>query len=95
MIAVGYLPDELREAGVRSARQLDVRPVLARGDEPFDVIMRTVGVLADDEALHLIAPFEPRPLYDVMRGQGRVALTEYDHGTFHVWFYRPGAPQRA
>jgi uncharacterized protein (DUF2249 family) len=95
VIAVDYLPDTLREAGVRGARALDVRLLLARGDEPFDVIIQTVTALADDEALHLIAPFEPRPLYDVMRGRGRVAHTEREGDTFHVWFYRrESSPRR-
>jgi uncharacterized protein (DUF2249 family) len=91
MIAIPYLPDALHDAGTRRAHTLDVRPMLARKEEPFEIIMRTLASLADNEALHLIAPFEPRPLYDVMRARGRLVHTERDHATFHVWFYHPRA----
>ncbi|MCC6850630.1 MAG: DUF2249 domain-containing protein [Deltaproteobacteria bacterium] len=73
---------------MRVARDLDVRPILTRGEEPFATIMRATEDLEDDEALHLIAPFEPRPLYDAMRQRGYTAHTTGDGSVFHVWFYR-------
>jgi uncharacterized protein (DUF2249 family) len=76
---------------VQHARDLDVRPLLARGEEPFDAIMRAADALGADEALHLIAPFEPRPLYDVLRGRGCTAYTTCEGTAFHVWFYRAGS----
>jgi hypothetical protein len=85
------MPARLRAAGVQHARALDVRPLLARGEEPFEAIMRAADALAGDEALHLIAPFEPRPLYDVMRRRGCTAYTAYEGTTCHVWFYRVGS----
>ena len=69
---------------------LDVRPILAKGGDPFRLIMQTVGALGADEALHLLVGFEPTPLYAVMRGLGRAAHTEQEDGTYHVWFYRDG-----
>lgn len=82
------LPARLRAAGVRYAHDLDVRPILVRGEEPFDAIMRAADALVDDEALHLIAPFEPRPIYAVMRRRGCTAYTTQEGTSFHVWFYR-------
>lgn len=82
------VPAQLRAAGVRCARDLDVRPLLARGEEPFGTIMRAADALRGNEALHLIAPFEPQPLYAVMRERGCTALTTYQGSAFHVWFYR-------
>lgn len=82
------VPAELRAAGVRCARDLDVRPLLARGEEPFGNIMHAADALGGDEALHLIALFEPQPLYAVMRKRGCTALTTYQGAAFHVWFYR-------
>lgn len=48
---------------------LDVRPMLARGEEPFETIMGTVAELGD-RALLLISPFEPTPLLGVLSSQG-------------------------
>jgi uncharacterized protein (DUF2249 family) len=87
------LPAEVAEAGSSSERELDVRPILARGGDPFDHIMKTTATLAKGEALHLVVGFEPTPLYVVMRSAGRLAYTEERAGVFHVWFYEdPGAP---
>lgn len=49
---------------------LDVRPQLARGEEPFGVIMAAVDALAIGQALRLIAPFRPAPLFNVMANRG-------------------------
>ncbi len=48
---------------------LDVRPIIAAGDEPFDMIMSAVGELADDDELTILAPFEPVPLEGVLSSQ--------------------------
>ena len=60
---------------------LDVRPDLARGDEPFARIMEAAASVQEGQALVLIAmafigllvliaPFEPVPLYGVLAAQG-------------------------
>ncbi len=49
---------------------LDVRPIIAAGDEPFDMIMSAVRELADDDELTILAPFEPVPLEGVLSSQG-------------------------
>ena len=49
---------------------LDVRPILARGDEPFVPIMEAAEPLEVGEVLVLLAPFEPAPLYGVLGGRG-------------------------
>ena len=88
------LPEVVRRTGARSARTLDVRPVLSKGGDPIRLIIRTVRELADDEALHLVVGFEPAPLYAVMRSMGRAAHTEEtEGGVFHVWFYRDAPAQ--
>ncbi|WP_373045361.1 DUF2249 domain-containing protein [Vulgatibacter sp.] len=85
------LPDVVRAAGMTGARDLDVRPILAKGGDPFRLILSTVSNLAGSEALHLLVGFEPRPLYAVLRAQGLAAHTEAEGDLFHVWFYRDGA----
>lgn len=49
---------------------LDVRPDLARGDEPFARIMEAAASVQQGQTLTLIAPFEPVPLYGVLGAQG-------------------------
>lgn len=92
----GPLPAQVAQMGTRAARALDVRPVLAKGGDPFRLIMKVAGELADDEALELIAGFEPTPLYAVMRTMGRASYTERRGADYHVWFYRDAslAPPR-
>lgn len=85
------IPTPVKNAGVTTARELDVRPVLEKGGDPFRLIMETSKSLADGEALHLIVGFEPRPLYAVMATMGRTHHVEEHDGMFHVWFYRDGA----
>lgn len=87
------LPQPVLAAGATSARLLDVRPILAKGGDPFHLILRTVGELAPTEALHLVVGFEPRPLYQVLGARGLAHHTEQHGDTFHVWFHRTGQAQ--
>jgi uncharacterized protein (DUF2249 family) len=52
------------------ARIVDARPIIGRGEEPFDTIMAAVGSLAPGEPLVILAPFEPVPLEGVLSAQG-------------------------
>lgn len=81
------LPAVVAAAGQAREHELDVRPVLAKGGDPFHLIMKTVQTLGSNEALHLIVGFEPAPLYAIMRSAGRAAHTEQRDGAYHVWFY--------
>jgi len=50
--------------------ELDVRPVLRAGGEPFGQIMETVQGLAPGQGLRLFAPFKPTPLLQVLGSRG-------------------------
>ena len=50
--------------------ELDVRPTLAAGGEPYSMIMEAVEGLAPGETLVLRSPFEPTPLHRVLAGMG-------------------------
>lgn len=50
--------------------ELDVRPILRHGGEPFGAIMGAVGRLAKGQRLRLYATFKPEPLFHVMASQG-------------------------
>lgn len=52
------------------ASELDVRPLMERGEEPFRVIMSAAREVPAGEALRLIVGFEPLPLYDALAKQG-------------------------
>ena len=55
------------------ARELDVRPMLRAGEEPFQAIMDAVSALAPGQSLRLIASFRPVPLFSVMANRGFAA----------------------
>jgi uncharacterized protein (DUF2249 family) len=68
-------------------RLLDVRPALARGEEPFALIMRAKAELEAGQALHLIAPFEPLPLVAHFQGEGfHVESTRVTPSEWHIVF---------
>jgi len=50
--------------------ELDVRPLFETGRPPLAAILSAVNQLAPGQALRLIAPFEPTPLYDLLGGRG-------------------------
>ncbi len=71
---------------------LDVRPELEAGRDPFNLIVRTLGGIQEDAVLHLIIHFEPVPLYAVLKMKGYDHATEQSGGLWHVYFYKAGAP---
>ncbi len=74
---------------------LDVRPVLKAGGEPFAAIMAAVEQLGPDEGLRLLATFKPAPLFAVLAAKGFVhEAREIGGGDWEVQF-RPGAAAAA
>lgn len=66
---------------------LDVRSLMARGEEPFAAIMAMVSALSPGEPLELVAPLDPVPLYSVMESRGYGHETEdLGEGDFRVVF---------
>ncbi|MDE2601186.1 MAG: DUF2249 domain-containing protein [Bradyrhizobium sp.] len=67
--------------------ELDVRPILRAGGEPFAAIMDAVKGLGPEQPLRLLATFEPTPLYHVLakRGFGHAAR-EIGGGDWEVLF---------
>lgn len=75
------------------AVQLDVRPDIRGGQEPFARIMAAVKGLGPGQALVLRAPFEPIPLYDVLGKRGLAHWTDrHTPDDVTVWFYRAAGP---
>ena len=69
------------------AFELDVRPILRNGGEPFGAIMGAVNALAPGQSLKLFATFRSEPLFTVMaaKGFGHEA-TQLDDGDWEVMF---------
>lgn len=67
---------ELEQAGWPAdapvAVDLDVRPIFQRGGEPCGEIMAAAARVPEGHIFRLRVPFEPRPLYAVLGGQGFV-----------------------
>ncbi len=72
-------------------RELDVRPLLAQGREPFSLIMEEIDALDAGEVLLLRSPFEPEPLHRVLgkRGFEHQSL-EVAPGDWETAYWREG-----
>lgn len=104
MVALGFkteIPAELTQAltddtmsaavftAGRSVVELDVRPVLASGEDPLKMILKTSKALKDNECLKIINTFEPIPLINLLCKQGYRSLTERPEvDTVYTWFVR-------
>ena len=74
--------------------QLDVRPVLAGGTDPFQLIMEKINELKEGQALEIINTFTPAPLITVLKRQGFSAYTEMVNDQLvHTFFYKDPAAQ--
>lgn len=80
----------------RAAANLDVRPILAAGEDPFTRIMGIVAKLAPGTPLVLDAPFDPAPLRRVLAQKGFADHAEClgpDH--WRVYFLKGTAAEPA
>lgn len=74
-------------------KEVDVRPILRSGGEPFQVIMDAVGGLAPGQSLRLLATFRPQPLFRVMASRGfDHADREIGNGDWEVLFTPQSGP---
>ena len=67
--------------------ELDVRPILRNGGEPFEKIMEAVNGLQPGQGLRLYATFRPTPLLHVLGSRGYThQATELDGDEWEVLF---------
>lgn len=67
--------------------ELDVRPILREGGEPFSAIMQAVAALAFGQSLRLLATFKPVPLFQVLGARGfEPSAREIGNGDWEVLF---------
>ena len=66
---------------------LDVRPSLDSGEDPFNIIMKEIKILKDDQTLKIINTFEPIPLIRKLQSKGYESWTERpEEGVVHTFF---------
>ena len=66
---------------------VDVRPILRAGGEPFSVIMAALERLEPGQGIRLYATFKPVPLFAVMADRGFVhSARSLDAGEWEVLF---------
>ena len=68
--------------------RFDVRPLLAKGEEPFPKIFARVRALSTGEGLLVIAPFLPSPLIERLASEGFASKVEPGGaGEWRVYFW--------
>jgi uncharacterized protein (DUF2249 family) len=68
---------------------LDVRPLLAEGQEPFAAIRERIDALPAGQGLTVVAPFLPAPLIELLRSEGFDSTMERrTDGAWAVNFWR-------
>jgi uncharacterized protein (DUF2249 family) len=83
------MPEILKSIRPEQLVQLDVRPVLAGGTDPFQVIMEKVKSLGEGQVLQLINTFTPAPLITVLKRQGFSSYTETTHDNLvQTYFFK-------
>ncbi|MDH7603517.1 MAG: DUF2249 domain-containing protein [Melioribacter sp.] len=87
-------PEHLYSVPQEKIIQLDVRPIINSGKDPFLDIMSKVKNLKDDEVLLIINSFEPIPLYTVLGNKGFNHWTEKIDDAFKVYFFKSGTTQK-
>ncbi len=69
--------------------ELDVRPMIERGEQPLSLIMTQLRALPPGKAIKLITPFVPAPLIDTARKQGcTVSSRQAGDGVFFTFLAR-------
>lgn len=66
--------------------EMDVRPTLAKGVDPFEAIMAKLKTMNDDETLMIINTFEPIPLLNILKKKGYSYETvRPENGVVHTY----------
>ena len=70
-------------------KTLDVRPMLAKGVEPFAEIRKRVDALVPGAGLTVVAPFMPAPLIEKLQSEGFSSRVErHADGAWAAFFWR-------
>jgi uncharacterized protein (DUF2249 family) len=82
-------PGFMKELKPERVQELDVRPILNEGKDPFSLILGRVKALQPGETLKIINDFEPIPLLQMLGKQGFGTHSELvDGGTWNAYFFK-------
>jgi uncharacterized protein (DUF2249 family) len=88
------VPKFIKEIDADKIIVLDVRSILAEGDDPLKLIQQKVKELKQGEALKIINTFEPTPLIKLLEKQGFKSYVEVlDTDLIHTTFYKNTSDQ--
>ncbi|MCO6483999.1 MAG: DUF2249 domain-containing protein [Flavobacteriales bacterium] len=83
------MPAFMKQLKPTDVVDLDVRPILNAGQDPFNLILKQVGGLAPGQALKIINDFDPIPLVQLLEKRGFETYGEVlDGGIFHTYFFK-------
>lgn len=72
--------------------EFDARPLFASGRPPLPSILMVLSRLKPGQRLQLIAPFEPLPLYELLRARGYTPVPrQRKDGAWEILFSPAGA----
>jgi len=91
-VAPTPMPEFMKNITPENVLELDVRPILNEGKDPFTLIIGKVKALGPRQTLKIINDFEPIPLILLLEKQGFKTYSEVvDDGTYHTWFFKADA----
>lgn len=83
------LPEFMKQVSPDNVVELDVRPILNAGKDPFNVILKQVQTMEPRQTLKLINDFEPIPLILMLGKQGFQSYSEIvDGNTYNTYFFK-------
>ncbi|MGV9011330.1 MAG: DUF2249 domain-containing protein [Flavobacteriales bacterium] len=86
------MPDFMKHITPENVLELDVRPILNKGKDPFNLFLGKVKALAPLQTLKIINDFEPIPLILLLEKQGFKVYSEVvDGNMYNTWFYKSEA----
>lgn len=88
------VPEILKHLEPEQLIALDVRPVLASGQDPLELIQKKIKELLPGQVLQIINSFEPTPLILLLRKQGLASfVNRISKDQIETYFYKTSATQ--
>jgi len=84
------LPEFVKLLTPNLTEELDVRAGLAKGIDPFNLIMDTLAKMPKDKTLKLINTFEPAPLIAILNKKGYIHFTIRQEPKLTFTYLKPG-----
>ena len=83
------LPEFLTSLKKEQVAELDVRPIMAAGEDPLSVIVRKVKTIQPGQVLKIINTFEPTPLMILLEKQGFASYVDtIEPDWVETYFYK-------